>query len=509
MAKEKLEIKAAYLAKSKDLEPFLYQFWPSNNLESLFQKRVQFESPRQILHDVLIQQNSSLPNSAKVQANIELLKAKNTLSVCTGHQVCLFGGPMFTLYKIASTIALAKRFSEQYPAYNFVPVLWMATEDHDWEEVNHYYSSFDQKNVYQANVNGPVGRHIITENILQVLPKDCPDWLKECYSPGKTFANAFRELMHHLFGQFGLVILDADNKALKQHFSSAMQRELLGNGIQKPVEESTKLLQKLGYHTQVHPREINLFYLGNEGRHLIRFDGNRYFFKENKLEYSPSEILNLHAQNPEDFSPNVAFRPMYQESLLPNVAYIGGWAEVTYWHQFKAGFDTLELPFPLLVPRLHATILKDSDFEAWQEFGYEFSDFSKPLHQVFDEYIARNWDLSESKTMIEAVLSSYSSLGETLGEIDPTLREAMQAERTRRQKTMDRLEKKIRKSIRNKNPKVFKQIASIKNIVAPDNASQQRILNFLALGVDSDHLIAQIMEVANPENTDAKWIRLA
>lgn len=491
------------------MAPFLNQFWPTKAVADLVEMRKESDVPREILQEVLSAQNSHLQNAEAVKANIALLADKKTFTVTTGHQVCLFGGPMFTLYKIASTIKLAQELNKKHPEYKFVPILWMATEDHDWEEVNHYYPTFLEKVVYDAQVKGPVGRHVITQNIEQVFKSDTPKWLRDCYAPGNTFGEAFRQLMHTLFGKYGLVILDADNRALKLNFQPSMEKELLGTGIGPILEASTHALQALGYKTQVHPRDINLFYMGHGDRSLILKKDDQFYLKDSDRIWSEKEILADLKANPQDFSPNVAFRPMYQESLLPNIAYIGGWAEVAYWMQFKASFEHLAIPFPLVIPRLHATFLSEKQLEAWKKLGFEVEDLAKPLHQLYDEFTSRNWDNSEFKAATAKVLDAYGELAEMLGTIDETRKISMLAEQNRRSKVMEKLEKKVKKNLRNQNPKPYRQMRELKNAIEPENASQQRVLNFTGLDLDPFDLIENIIEAAEPENLNAKWIVVA
>ena len=509
MANEKRSLKSSYSSKEADLAPFLNDFWPLEDLSEVMSQRKKVNSPRALLQKVLTEQNAQLENAEAVTANIKLLADDKTFTVTTGHQVCLFGGPMFTLYKIASTIALARDLKIRHPEYQFVPVLWMATEDHDWEEVNHYFPKFGEKRTYEADVKGPVGRHVINANIEKVFTPSTPSWLKACYTPGKTFADAFRQLMHTLFGKYGLVILDADNKELKQVFEPAMEKELLGTGIGPSFLESTKALKDLGYKTQVYPRDINLFHLGNGDRLLIEKREGSYTLKGTEISHPQSEIIAALRQNPEDFSPNVAFRAMYQESILPNIAYIGGWAEVSYWMQFKAGFDQLGIPFPIVIPRLHATFLSEDQLEEWKDLGFEVEDLAKPLHQLYDDYVARNWDNSELEAATSKVLDAYGELAEMLGEIDPTRKISMLAEQKRRSRVMQKLEKKVKKSLRNKQPQPYRKIRELKNAIEPENASQQRVLNFTGINMEAFALIQRILDAAEPQNLDAKWITLA
>lgn len=504
MAADKRDIKADFLSKNRDLAPFLRDFWPSDNWQSIIDSKRAQKPDRQLLRNVLKAQNQHLPNAGKVLEAIDALADEKTFTVTTGHQVCLAGGPMFTLYKIATTIALAKKLNAQHPAYRFVPLLWMATEDHDWAEVNHFYPSFDEKRVYEANVDGPVGRHVLQANIQETF-SDQADWLKSIYKPGQTMAEAFRNLMHAIFGAEGLVILDADDRSLKTAFSGIMEAELDGRGIGDALASQTEALEALGYKSQVYPRGINLFWMGDGGRKLLLESAGGFSTKEGDKTWTKSEILAELAENPQNFSPNVAFRPLYQEFLLPNLAYVGGWAEVSYWMQFKAAFAHHQIPFPLLVPRLHATIFSAEKAEDWQELGFSLAEIAKPLHELQDLYIDRHFDQGPLLSAIESVANAYENVAEALEVFDPTLGTSMRGEKARNVSSLENWQKKVKKALKNRYPKPFAKIEAIKQAVDPENMPQQRTLNLSAFDLEASEWGKCLLEIAEPENPTQKW----
>ncbi|MFN8396279.1 MAG: bacillithiol biosynthesis cysteine-adding enzyme BshC [Bacteroidia bacterium] len=506
---EKREIKADYLAGAEELNGFSAWPWPVRDFEPVIRARLEKAVPRELLVSELRAQNQHLPDSAAVLANINLLAEENTLTVTTGHQVCLLGGPMFTIYKIASTVALAQELSGRYPAYQFVPVLWMATEDHDWEEVNHFYPAFGEKVTYPGTFVGPVGRHVLEESIAGILPAGLPEAIREAYTPGNTIAEAFRSLMHHLFGHSGLVILDADRPSLKRVFSPALRRELLREGMGGPARETTQKLEELGYKAQIFPREINLFYLGEGGRSLIDFRDGRFVLKDSPKSWDEAGFLAELEAHPEHFSPNVALRPAYQESLLPNAAFVGGWAEVSYWLQLKAGFDALEVPFPVLVPRLHATLLTNSQAEEAHALGLMPQELAQPLHVLNDLYLAQSWDDSPLSEAIAGVIAAFDQLAAEVASIDPTLATGIRADQARAANSIESLPKKVKKALRNRNPQPYLRISALKNAVEPENTQQQRVLNFSAfLPMAPQALTRIVLEHCQPLSTESQWIKL-
>lgn len=489
--------------------PLLDWAWPSTAIESLIQARAAVAVPRDVLVQELRMQNQHLPAGTKVMDNIAALTSPATFAITTGHQVCLMGGPMFTLYKIASAIAMARDLGERFPAHRFVPVLWMATEDHDSEEVNHFFHRFEEKVVYPAEFVGPVGRHVLQPSIAEVLPASLPADLKAFYSPGATMAEAFRGLMHHLFGQFGLVIIDADRAVLKQQFSSIMARELEGTGVAAPVRATTAHLETLGFKAQIFPRDINLFYIGDGNRRLIDRNEGGFKLKDGDKSWSKDEILAELQAHPEHFSPNVALRPAYQETLLPNLAYIGGWAEVAYWMQLRDGMRSIGVFYPMVVPRLHATLVSTPQAKSWEALGLPLQALAQPLHILNDQYLMQNWDDAPLEAGIAEVDAAFAALASLVEAIDPTQASGVRAEQTRSSNAFDNLRKKLRKSIRNRNPQPYLAIAALKNAIEPENAQQQRTLNFTAFPSTDPLTLAQIIvQNALWSQPTTQWITL-
>jgi bacillithiol synthase len=525
LAAEKREMKQSYLAGEPDLMAFAAWPYPLKDFMPLIHARSKTPVPRTELAAELITQNQHLPESEAVLANIHKLKSECTFTVTTGHQVCLMGGPLFTLFKIATTIALARELKEKHPENDFVPVLWMATEDHDWEEVNHFYRNFNEKTVYPGSFQGPVGRHLMEPSIEEVLPQSLPASIRSFYRPGTTLAEAFRSLMHHLFGRDGLVVLDADRPALKKLFAPKMARELQGTGMANAVRTATQHLEDLGFKAQIFPRDINLFYIGDGGRSLIDRVEGEYKLKQDKSQkggqsiqsnqqeaqrsWTQESILEELDQYPENFSPNVALRPVYQETLLPTVAFVGGWAEISYWLQLKAGFAALETPFPLLVPRMHATLFTASQAQELKSLGLPLSTISLPLHLINDLYLKQHWDEEPLGHAIEQVDQAFEKLAAMVNELDPTLAAGVRAEQARSNNAFESLQKKVKKSLRNRTPQPYQHIAALKNAIEPENQPQQRTLNFTAFdSVDPLTLVAVLLEQARHAKSEAQWITL-
>ncbi|MGG7036318.1 MAG: bacillithiol biosynthesis cysteine-adding enzyme BshC, partial [Flavobacterium sp.] len=363
---EKPEVNAFY-----NRFPNIENFNPETGQITEKQKNFNPEN-RAILVSALENQYLNFQVSEKVKTNILLLSDAKTFTVTTGHQLNLFTGPLYFLYKIISTINLCSELKQAYPDYHFVPVYWMATEDHDFEEIDH----FSFKNVkikWDKESHGPVGR-LSTEGLAEVFTvfsenlglgqnaDSLKNLFEEAYLKHVNLAGATRHLANELFGSKGLIILDGDDISLKKAFAPFVKNELLQQTSFHKVSETNALLEK-NYDVQVNPREINLFYLEDHLRERILFENNRYKINNTDLIFSKQEIIDLVEKNPEKFSPNVILRPLYQEVVLPNLCYIGGGGELAYWLQLKSTFEANNISFPVLLLRNSALLCTQKQTE--------------------------------------------------------------------------------------------------------------------------------------------------
>jgi len=350
-----------YLNQDDRLSPLYHRFPTLENFKLQIEEKQQAFPlhHRAILVQQLTKQYASTDTSSATSQHIQQLGNSNTFTVVTGHQLNLFTGPLYFLYKIISTINLCKELKATYPEHHFVPVYWMATEDHDFEEIN--YFNFNRiKFQLNKEVSGPVGRlsteglEAVFEHFKQHLThgnnaKQLVSWFENAYLRHDNLADATRYLANELFKEQGLVIVDGDDTVLKQLFIPHIKEELQNQSSIQAVEESFPILKD--YLIQVNPREINLFYIENGLRERIIFEDNVYKVLHTDIQFTQEEILHLVDTHPEKFSPNVILRPLYQEVILPNLCYIGGGGELAYWLELKKVFEVHNTPFPMLLLR--------------------------------------------------------------------------------------------------------------------------------------------------------------
>jgi bacillithiol biosynthesis cysteine-adding enzyme BshC len=442
---------------------------------------------REILAEVFQAQHSPLPKSAKQQRNLETLIQGETFTVTTGHQLNLFSGPVFFIYKILQTIKLADSLNASFPDRKIIPVFWMATEDHDFEEIDHFST---QNNFYQISgqSGGPVGRIKIenTDFISQFeaefrdapLGEELITLLKKTYKKGRSLAEATRTLVQELFADFGLLILDGDDAKLKMQMKALFKAELTHHTVFETTKETISSLTERYGKVQVNPREINLFYL-SETRDRIEFSDHQFHIVDKNRAFSEEEILSELEEFPERFSPNALLRPVFQEVVLPNLAYIGGNAEIMYWLELKDYFKSIQIPFPLLIPRASFLFLEEKIFDKTQALGLETEDLLRDFTMVSKKVLLENHEIlnllqAEEKALIE----QFDQLAAISRKTDPTFGNMVEAEKTRQLKSFQRLEKRLLRAEKRKQAEKLERLENLFQKVHPGNKWQERSLNF-------------------------------
>ncbi len=447
---------------------------------------------REVLSDVLSRQYGILKTTSSVKNNIEKLRHPDTFSITTAHQPVLFTGPLYVIYKILSAIHTAQLLCEKFPDKHFVPVYCMGAEDHDFEEINHAWIN-GEKIEWKQESKGAVGR-VSTRNIIPLISEaekllpgkpftnEIIELLKESYGNHPTLAEATLHLIDRLFGEFGLVVLVPDNKALKQLFTPVIKQELIENHSFSLAEQTNKELANLGYDTQVNPREINLFYLGKNMRERIVMNDRLSGFEvlNTSISFTKDEILKEANEHPEHFSPNVVLRPLYQETILPNLAYVGGAGEISYWLQQKRIFNHYHVNFPMLVLRNSAMIIKAGIAKKIDKARLELSELFEEEETVIQNFVKKSMnngiDFTSEK---EAVESVFGRIREKAIAVDLTLAGAIEAQKTGFLKGMESIETKVMRAGKRNFETTINQIRNVKANLFPGNTLQERVENFL------------------------------
>lgn len=489
-----------YIQRNEKLSHF-YKYFPTlENFGEAIANRSFSGTSRAVLVEELEMQYQSIPDREVVDGNIQLLKRNTTFTVTTGHQLNLMTGPLYFVYKIVSTINLAKRLKEAYPEYDFVPVYWMASEDHDFDEINHFVFS-GRKYSWMSTQQGPVGEFEIDKALRDLIAelRFLPDFFRDAYLNSSDLAAAVRKYVHHLFGKDGLLVLDANVPALKKRFAPVIKDDLTTQRANELVQLQNENLEKLGYETQIFPREVNFFYMEKGIRERIVPSEDGYRTANKDLSWSRSELLELVDRHPERFSPNVVMRPLYQEAILPNLAYLGGPAEVAYWFQLKGVFDHYGIDYPAVMPRNFGLLVSQQLSKKIHSLGLSLEDLFKPFDELRISFTRTHaesdLELTEERALMEEL---YGRLEGKLGEVDPTLAPATAAARERGMKILNQLAKKLRKAEERKLGDAIARIREIKQSLFPGGIPQERKANMLDFYLDYPDLVEMLKEVFDP-----------
>lgn len=503
-------IKTDYLEGAEPLKPF-YQYPLKNpDFGDIVRRKGHETIDRKLLREVIEEQYEGLPEIPKVRKNIALLSEENTFTVTTGHQLVLMGGPLFTTYKVLSTIKLAQEISESVKGVHVVPIFWIHTEDHDFEEINHFFTGFASKKTYQGQFSSAVGNHILESSIERLLPDSLDEKLKAAFSAGKSLTDAYRAYMHELFGPYGVVMLDASDHRLKASFREVMNAEVFESVAMDQVNACSEKLSEAGYPLQISPREINLFYVDQEGRNRIIASNGGFEILDRGLHFTAAEFRALIQEQPEKISPNVSLRPLYQETILPNLAYFGGWGELAYWLQLKGVFDHFGVAFPLVLPRMSATIFTRQQLDEWTELGFEIQDIKKGLYDLYRQYMPKLWDDADFNELAAGITDQILLLRDHVREnISATLSRSVEAEKVKMNRFIQNLIKKVHRVKRSDNRKLFEQIEGLKNSIEPDRLVQERVLSLLAFPEYSpEQIISVAWDACSPLDFTHKYLIL-
>ena len=454
---------------------------------------------RELLTKVLDEKYKHLSVSDKLKSNLNHLKEASTFTVTTGHQLCLMTGPLYFIYKILHVIKLSEDLNNTFPNEHFVPVYWMASEDHDFEEIRSFLL-FGQKWTWESSQKGAVGQ--FDTNDLQPLLQALADkfqnqpesQIHSLIEKFKTpnYGAGFFEFVHELFSVYGLVIIDADNTQIKESAWPIWQKDLYTADIHEALVKNTQELREKGLPTPIESKEKNLFVLSEQRRERIEKSGSLQFEKEHSFQLSP----------------NVVLRPIYQEWILPNLAYIGGPSEIAYWQQLPLAFKTLALPFPLTLQRAGGILVQQKDVELIQKLGFEKQDFLADKALLKERYLKQAGDQEPNYGQMAEFWSGYkASFLNIVAEELPQERKMIEAELTRIQKQTEALEEKFEKMRKAKFDKALKQIEQLSEKLQPKGQLQERttnILNYCPDGALSSK-IACIYEQLDPYNQEKQW----
>ena len=479
-----------YIDQTETLKPF-YAVAPSlQGIKKSIEARKQFGGHRELLVRELKKQYEGLDIHPNVAANIEALLSPDSFTITTAHQNNIFTGPLYFIYKIVHAIRLADSLKEQLPEYHFVPVYYIGSEDADLDELNHIRVNGESLTWFTKQ-KGAVGRMKLDkestalisrmEGQLGTLPhgKEIIALLRDAYKEGRSLQEATFRFVHALFSEFGLLILLPDNAALKQTMLPVFRKELLEQPAAPILDQSAEALTNAGYKVQASAREINLVYLKDDIRNRIEIKNDTYHVVDTALRFTRDEMLAELEAHPERFSPNVILRGLYEETILPNIAFIGGGGETAYWLQLKGLFDFYKVPYPVLVLRNSFMLLEQKWKSIISKTGYSIEDFFQSEEDLLNKLVKNE---SREKVLLNGSLTEaealYAAIQQQAATIDASLVKHVESLKKKTIHRLKELEKKMLRAEKRKFSDQRRQIAKVRNTLFPGNGLQERSENF-------------------------------
>lgn len=478
-------------------------FRKDKNYLRIFKSIKEREYQREKLASILEKQNQRFGGRKEVLEKVSCLKEEDSVIVFTGQQTGLFGGPLYTIHKAVTIIKLARALSYRF-SRNFVPVFWLDSEDHDFEEVRSARIVDNENKVRdikyspaRAPFGKPVYRLTFEEGInlsieelnASLYPTDFKEQvlkkLRECYAEGESFSDSFARWLTELLGRYGLVIVDPSDRQLKNLLKDFFLKEIEYPGKSvKLVKETGEKLEALGFHQQVIKAEntLNLFLETEDRRCSLKWEGDLIEVEGRDKKLTTEELRQIIESEPERLSPNVLLLPLMRSYLFPTAVYVGGPGEIGYYAQLKPVFEFFKIPMPLVYPRASLSLLEDKIKQVLQKYSLDFTDlFQQPeslINSVLKEKYPNPLDelVEDKRGKVKEVLDG---LEVELLSSEPALKPNLENARKKIDYELKRLGEKLFQAHRQKNQTLKEQIYKARNNLFPEGKLQERVLNLL------------------------------
>jgi bacillithiol synthase len=480
-----------YLENFSRLKSF-YDHAPEFKSVTKYASRLKFPADRRRqVADVLRAQNVLYGSGAETEKNIDRL-AEDAVAAVTGQQVGLFGGPAYAVYKALTAIQAAQVLSRK--GVSAVPVFWLATEDHDVDEVRHV-TCFQEGELlrFQLPKPGqeavPVGRIRLGPEVDELVRRVQPllgetfgNLIQETYTPAATYSSAFAGLFARIFADFGLILLDPLDSRLHQ-IAAPVLREALAcrDELNDQLLGRGKELEKAGYEPQVKvtPRSTLLFSLATGKREVMSAaNGN---FTSGNLSLPREEWIKRVEAEPENFSPNAILRPVVQDFLLPTVAYFGGPSEIAYFAQSQVLYEKLLGRMPVLLPRADFTLVDPKAERLLKKYHLAVEDVWKGseslrkrmYNSVVPKNLAREFDYD-----LRHVEKSLKKLHKAIAKVDPTIQGTIARAEKRIRYQIEKLRHKTGAALDRHEKLIAQHERFLENLLYPQKGLQSRDLCF-------------------------------
>ena len=481
-----------YVHRDEKLKPFITDFPSNNSLQKAIEQKQFSREKRNLLVEVLKNQYANLNVSELVQQNIESLLEENTFSICTAHQPSIFTGYLYFIYKIIHAIKLSNECKELFPTKNFVPVFFIGSEDNDLEEIG-TFNLFGIKYQWKTTQEGSCGE-MDTADLIPLLDelkryfntaiedeKELLEIFQKAYNANQNLTDATRYIVNEFMGRFGIVCIDGNDARLKSLYKDVLKDELLHQQAQKIVSKTVDNLS-VNYHGQAKPRELNLFYKKyNTYRERIELKGGIYEVVNKDLQFTEHEMLAELENHPEHFSPNVILRPMYQETILPNIAFIGGGGELAYWMQLKDLFSYYAIQFPILFLRNSLLFIDQKSSTQIDTLGLTLEQLFMPTNELHNFLLAKNNVIQQLEVFEKNIEVQLNEMLQLAADVSVPLEESVKAHRQKNLNIIHRIHEKFASHIKRKEVDTYSKIAFIKDNIFPNHSLQERHDNVISL----------------------------
>lgn len=442
--------------------------------------------------------NRNLGADSEALETIDALE-QGALVIITGQQVGLFGGPLYTLYKALTAAELARHASEQLNR-RVVPLFWMDADDHDFDEVSQVHLLDSRHELVTLNYDPPetearipVARHrlepAIDDMVAQAeasLPpsefkQDVIEVLKDCYAVGHTLCAAFGSLLLTMTRGTGLAVVHPAAPELKEIAATLFEREVAERSeSSRIVQRTTEELVSLGYHAQVQVNaaadRLNLFYAAPGRFHVIAENGGFRIAGDGRL-VSADELTRLISSEPDRFSPNVLLRPLFQDTLLPTLAYVSGPSELAYFAQLRGLYEHFGLTMPIIAPRASFTLVEKPQKKFIERYRVELAEIRSNDESLLNRILKEQAPPQLEKDLAEArrcVQELTDTLERDLSAVDPTLGPTVRLTRGKLLHQLNTLETKSLRAIKRKDETLRNQFFSTRSTLFPCFDMQER-----------------------------------
>ncbi|TVR18071.1 MAG: bacillithiol biosynthesis cysteine-adding enzyme BshC [Balneolaceae bacterium] len=444
--------------------------------------------------------NAQFTDLPEVEKSIQKLSTDDAVAVVTGQQLTLFGGPLFTVFKILTAIKTAAHIEQTYgkPA---VPVFWLADEDHDYEEIA-TAGVFDRDELIQISLKSTLDEfprvgEIVFDDQISALKEELKSvlyetdfsddlWtlLDDCYHSGSTIRDSFGKLILRLFSKHGVILGGSNSKQAKELTRDALKKSVShSDQLYDSLNKVSSKLFEAGFHTQVHVQESNLFWIDDDGvRRKIHAEGDNWFSEGSVKSLHTGALLNLIENSPEKFSPNVFLRPILQNFLLPGAVYVAGPGEVAYYAQMKDFYREFGLSMPIIMPRFSATMVESAIDRVLPKLPFSLEEYSKRIEDLESEYINSS-DAADPEPIFKTWKKEFEQISrpriDEISAIDQSLKGTSEKVRANLLTELDKLKGKVYRSLKEQDKVQLERIRKVKSQLFPGGNLQEREILFI------------------------------